>query len=85
MTAMRLKTANWYIKLFLAILFAGIIVWYTYLQSHNFLEGPLITIDTPASGGIVTEPLVNIRGSAEHVSAISLNASCSPRGPISSR
>lgn len=73
MTTVRLKTANWYVKMIIGVLFVGIIGWYTYHQSSNFLRGPIVTIDTPQSGMLISDPLVTVRGSAEHVSAISLN------------
>lgn len=70
---MRSRTANWYLKLFIGILFIAVIVWYTYLQSTNFLRGPIVSIETPRNGAIFDNPLITVSGSAEHVSAIALN------------
>lgn len=75
MRGIRLKTANWYVKTSIGVLFICVIAWYAYHQSSNFLRGPIVTIDTPENGAVLNDPLIEVQGSAEHVSAISLNGS----------
>ena len=72
---MAVKSANWYIKVLFGLLFIGILGFYTVLQSEDFVEGPQITILSPAGGILLEEPLVHIQGRAERVAEITLNGS----------
>lgn len=67
------KSANTYIKLIIGVLFVVTVVFYTYIKSNNFIEGPVLTINTPQNGSTVTKSLIDIKGKAEHISHIQLN------------
>ena len=69
------KSANWYLKVLFGLLFIGVIAGYTVLQSEDFIDGPQITILSPADGILFEEPLVRIEGRAERVAEITLNGS----------
>ena len=70
---MAVKSANWYMKVLLGLLFIGVIAGYTILQSEDFIEGPQITILSPAGGILQSEPLVQIQGKAMRVAEITMN------------
>lgn len=70
---MRLKSANTYIKLFIGVLFVLLIVMYTYIQFGNFVEGPVITVNSPLNGSTSTDSLITIEGVAKHISHIQVN------------
>ncbi len=70
---MKVKSANWYVRVFFGLVFVGVIAFYTVLQSEDFARGPEITILSPASGILLNEPLVEIQGEALRVSDITLN------------
>ena len=72
---MKPKNANWYIKVLTGLLFIGIIAFYTVIQSEDFIDGPQITILSPAGGILLEEPLILIQGKAERVAEITLNGS----------
>lgn len=46
---------------------------YAYLQSREYLRGPVITIKEPTNGALSTTPLVAVRGNARHISFLTLN------------
>jgi hypothetical protein len=70
---MAVKSANWYIRVLLGLLFVGVIAFYTVLQSEDFARGPEITILSPEGGILLSEPEVEVRGVAERVNEITLN------------
>lgn len=67
------RSAHTYIRIFFALALAGIIVWYAYSKSEDYLEGPKITIHSPENGITVSRSLVTISGTAEHIAHITLN------------
>ena len=67
------QSISTYIKIFFALALVSIIVLYTYSKSADFLEGPIIIIHIPENGITVNRSLIEIRGTAEHISHISLN------------
>ena len=73
MSSYMTQSAHTYIKIFFALALVGIIVWYAYSKSADFLEGPIITIATPKNGITVSRSLVTVSGTAEHISYITLN------------
>ena len=70
---MSVKSANWYARALIGLLFLGVIAFYTLIQSEDFARGPEIAILYPQSGILLSEPLVEIRGVALRVSDITLN------------
>lgn len=52
------------------ILLAGA---YGLFQARYFVQGPLLTIQSPQPGSTLTDTLMHIRGTASHVSQVSLN------------
>ncbi len=69
------KSANTYIKILLGVLFIAVIFGYTYFQSTFLAEGPQFTFVSPASGTIIEDSLVEIKGVVLRISDISLNGS----------
>ena len=67
------QSAGTYIKIFFSLVLVGIIVWYSYSKSTDFLEGPTITIHIPENGITVSRSLITVSGIAEHISHITLN------------
>lgn len=58
---------------FITIAIVLVISGYVYFQSYNFIEGPVISINTPINGSSVDESLVEIEGEAKNISYITLN------------
>lgn len=46
---------------------------YGYLQSREYLEGPVVVIDEPANGSASAATRTTLRGSARNVSFLTLN------------
>lgn len=61
------------LKLFIVIIFFGIIVAYAISRSFNYVSGPEIKIFEPANGSATTSPAVTIQGQALRVNKITLN------------
>ena len=57
-------------------IFAGLlflILVYTYFQMQSLITGPVISIKTPSNGAVLSDPLVDIEGSAKNISRITMN------------
>lgn len=46
---------------------------YIYLQSKEYIRGPVLTIEEPISGSRVLAPRVTVRGTAHSISYLTLN------------
>ncbi len=46
---------------------------YAYLQSREYLRGPILIIEEPTNGAMSTTSLLAVRGSARNVSFLTLN------------
>lgn len=53
--------------------FAIVIAGYSLYQARNLLLGPHITITSPHNGATVTNPFIEITGTARNITAITLN------------
>ncbi len=53
-----------------AVLF---IVGYSGYEARNIIRGPIVEIVAPTDGSTVTEPLIEVRGTAKNISIIRLN------------
>lgn len=64
-------------KLILSLVIVVVIViglaGYAYLQSREYLRGPVIVIDEPLNGSMSTTSLITMRGAAHNVSFLTLN------------
>lgn len=65
--------ARFYIKTIGFIALFVVIIGYGIFTARHLIEGPLVTIDSPKNGDTVTSPLVEIDGSAENITYISLD------------
>lgn len=65
--------SNKYAKIILIVLFAVGIVAYTFFQTKNIIQGPVITINSPENGSSSATSLVEINGAARNISYINLN------------
>lgn len=70
---MKLHTANAYIRPALLVIFIGIVAYYAYVQGSTFARGPILTIEVPTSGTMVSESLLMVGGQVRHVSEVELN------------
>lgn len=57
----------------LIALSAIIIFGYAFYQARNIISGPIIKIQNPKNGETLERSLVNIEGTAENISHISMN------------
>ena len=68
---------HWDLKRLLSRLGGGalvfIIVLYAYLKSTAILEGPQISLLSPASGTIATSSLIEIEGTIKHAKEVTLD------------
>ena len=55
-----------------ALVIAGLGV-YTYLQSREYLRGPVIAVEEPKNGALSTTSLITVRGNARNISFLTLN------------
>lgn len=67
------KSPRTYIKIFLITLFAITLTGYVLFQTRNLIIGPVITIDSPKSGASITDPLIEVVGTARNIAHISFN------------
>lgn len=61
------------IKTIFIAFFVLVLVGYGLFQSQKLIDGPQITILSPASGGTSTESKIEVKGIAKNISAISVN------------
>jgi len=57
----------------LLIAFFVVGVGYIYFQSADFIQGPVVVIDSPQNGASVAHPLVTIEGHVKHIARFTLN------------
>jgi hypothetical protein len=62
-----------WLQIGVGVLFAGIILGYASFQFQDWLAGPTIRITTPMDGQTLSEPMVEIAGSAKRIAYLSLN------------
>lgn len=62
-----------YIKVFVAIVFIASLAYYTYFQAKDFLNGPVVEVFFPTDGLLVNESFIEIEGSAQNISHLTLN------------
>ncbi|MDO8594462.1 MAG: hypothetical protein Q7R93_03030 [bacterium] len=55
------------------VLFVAGLFLYAYLQSKEYLRGPMVTIEEPPNGALSTTSLVHIRGTSHNISFLTLN------------
>jgi len=46
---------------------------YIYLQSKEYIRGPVLTIDEPLNGSLMTEPRITLHGTTRNISLLTLN------------
>lgn len=56
-----------------ALVSVGLLV-YAYLQSRDFLRGPVITITEPRNGSVATSSFITLSGKARNVAFLTLNS-----------
>ncbi len=66
-------TALTYIKIAIAVIIILGLGTYAYIQSREYLRGPVIEIISPANGSTVYESAVHIKGHAHNISYLSLD------------
>jgi hypothetical protein len=62
-----------FIKSFVFVLIAFVIIGYSLYEARNLIAGPIIEITTPANGSLQRDALVEIAGTVKNVSDIALN------------
>ncbi|HET8574685.1 MAG TPA: hypothetical protein VFM02_00745 [Candidatus Paceibacterota bacterium] len=60
-------------KAFLFLLVAGVVVTYSVFRFFDYTKGPTIAITSPLDGSTVRSGFVNVVGSADRISYITLN------------
>ncbi|HEY4508146.1 MAG TPA: hypothetical protein VJJ55_00630 [Candidatus Paceibacterota bacterium] len=64
-------------KLIIGIVIATLAVLgfasYGYLQSREYLRGPVIAVEEPKNGALSTTSLITVRGNARNISFLTLN------------
>lgn len=65
--------ARFYLKTFCFIVLFAAIIGYGIFTSRYLIEGPIVTIDSPQNGATETSPLVEIDGTAQNITYISLD------------
>lgn len=62
-----------HIALYATLLLMAVVGLYGLFQARHLIEGPVIMLDTPANGSLLTQSLVTIRGTAHNATKIALN------------
>lgn len=50
-----------------------LVLAYTLFEMRHLIRGPMITIEYPASGSVVTDSLIELKGKTKNVTRVSLN------------
>ncbi len=58
---------------FVSLVLFGLLSFYAYYQSREYLRGPLLTIEAPADGAAFVAPLITLVGTAENIAFLTLN------------
>ncbi len=67
------KRIKRFIRIWIIIGVLTIHLGYAAFQAQTFVKGPRINVDAPQNGQTVVSPLLNVRGSAQNLSFITLN------------
>jgi hypothetical protein len=51
-----------------------LVMGYALFEARGILRGPVILIDSPSSGDVVTEPLIHVTGTARNIKEIRMDA-----------
>ena len=62
-----------YTKIIVGIILVIALCLYIYFQAHNFIAGPVITINEPQNGTTVSDSVIKISGIAKNISSLKLN------------
>ncbi len=62
-----------HIALYATLILMVVVSLYGLFQARNLIEGPVITLETPADGSLLTQSLVTIQGTARNATKIALN------------
>jgi hypothetical protein len=68
-----MKNNNFFIKILILVCTLIGIGGYSYFESRNIVNGPMISISEPQNGAVIKVPLVEIKGKTKNISSISLN------------
>ncbi|MCK4918188.1 MAG: hypothetical protein KAS02_00165 [Candidatus Pacebacteria bacterium] len=61
------------IGIYFFIIILLITVVYTYYQTRSFIKGPVLEIEAPLNGSLLTTNSITIKGYTENISYISIN------------
>lgn len=61
------------VKIWIVAIALLIVGGYATFQARNFVEGPLISVESPHNGIAVSEALIEIKGTAKNLSYLTLN------------
>lgn len=61
------------LKIWLSLGAIALVGGYAAFRAKDMVSGPAITVTSPANGTLVSDSLVEIKGTAEHVSFLTLN------------
>jgi hypothetical protein len=68
-----MRTAGQYLRpLFIICILVGAVA-YGYFQARAYLDGPVITLESPAPGVVLEQPLFTVSGTIRNAAFISLN------------
>lgn len=67
------RTLQSYLKVVVSIAFLGALVFYTYFQAKDFINGPVVLVSSPQNGATVGDSFIEIVGSAQNISHLTLN------------
>jgi hypothetical protein len=62
-----------YLKIGVVLIACAVVFSYVYSRSADFLRGPELTFISPSDGSLLSESLVEVAGTAKHVSHLNLN------------
>ncbi len=67
------RGAQFYARAGAVALVALVIGLYSYSRAENLIRGPVLTVTTPENGATVSDPLVEVAGTARNITHISMN------------
>ena len=62
-----------YVKITFILILTLTIIGYSLFQARNIIRGPLVEINSPQSGAVLSESFISILGTAKNISSISMN------------
>ncbi|MBX4209086.1 hypothetical protein KW799_00075 [Candidatus Parcubacteria bacterium] len=67
------RQVKWLMKIWISVAAIAVILGYGAFRAKDLAQGPRLSVESPADGSAMRDPLVSIKGTAKNISFLTLN------------